>query len=189
FTEHRSTYRGRYVRFEDVESFPKPLQSPLPIYSGGNVEGSIRRAAELCDGWLPAKMGPEGIRAGREKLATYARKAGRDPSTIATAVQSVVCLGATNTEARDPFARSAFDLFRRSLGRTMMKGMDLDAYFAANLIGTPDQVCEKVAAFERAGLQHFCASLFVGNTVDDVRDQMRLFARHVLPAFRDRAPA
>jgi len=123
FTEHRSTYRGRYVRFEDVESFPKPLQSPVPIYSGGNVEGSIRRAAELCDGWLPAKMGPEGIRAGREKLATYARKAGRDPSTIATAVQSVVCLGATNKEARDRFARSAFDLFRRSLGRTMMKGM------------------------------------------------------------------
>jgi len=40
-----------------------------------------------------------------------------------------------------------------------------------------------VAAFERAGLDHFCATLFVGNTVDELLDQMRTFARYVLPAF------
>lgn len=38
FDDSHSTYRGRYVHFEDVESFPKPVQSPLPIYSGGNVK-------------------------------------------------------------------------------------------------------------------------------------------------------
>lgn len=40
-----------------------------------------------------------------------------------------------------------------------------------------------MAAFERAGLDHFCATLFVGNTVDELLDQMRTFARYVLPAF------
>lgn len=183
FNEPRSTYQGNYRHFEDVESFPKPLQSPLPIYSGGNPENAIRRAAELCEGWLPAMLGPEGIRAGRSKLEEYARLAGRDPSHITMALQSVVCLGETSEQARERFARSAFDLFRLSLQKTMTKGVDLDAYLAANLIGTPDEVCEKVAAFEQAGLDHFCATLFVGNTVGEMLDQMRAFARYVIPAF------
>jgi probable F420-dependent oxidoreductase len=183
FTAPRATYQGRYHRFEDVESFPKPIQSPLPIYSGGNGEGGIRRAAELCEGWFPAKIGSERIRAGRSQLERYAREAGRDPSKISIALQSVACLGDTTEQARERFAHSAFNLFRLSLQKTMLKGVDLDAYLAANLIGTPDEVCEKVAAFAQAGVTHFCATLFVGNTVDDLVEQMRLFARYVLPAF------
>jgi len=73
-----------------------------------------------------------------------------------------VCLGDPPDQARERFARSAFDLFRRSLQKTMTKGVDLEAYLEANLVGTPDAVCEKVAAFERAGLEPFCATLFVG---------------------------
>jgi probable F420-dependent oxidoreductase len=185
FTERHATCRGEYVRFEDVESFPKPVQDPLPIYSGGNVDGSIRRAAELCQGWLPAKLGPDQIRAGRAALDRYARAAGRDPGDITTALQSVVCLGDTAEAARETFLASSFDLFRTSLKDTMTKGVDLDTYLDRNLVGTPDQVCEKVAAYQRAGVEHLTALLFVGNTVAEMRDQIRLFARHVLPAFPD----
>src|SRR4051812_14842603 len=41
FDRPRATYQGAYERFHDVEMYPKPLQSPLAIYSGGNAEGSI----------------------------------------------------------------------------------------------------------------------------------------------------
>jgi probable F420-dependent oxidoreductase len=186
FTEPRSTYRGRYRWFEDVESYPKPVQSPLPLYSGGNVDGAMRRAGELCEGWLPAKIGPDRIRAGREKVAGYARAAGRDPDDITIAVQSVVCLADTAAEARERVAHSTFNLFRNSLKQTMLKGVDLDAYVADNLIGTPDEVCAKVAEFERAGLDQFGATLFVADTVEEMLDQMRAFARYVLPAFPER---
>lgn len=185
FTQRRAGFHGEYVNFDDVESFPKPVQDPLPIYSGGNADGCLRRAAELCDGWMPAKIGPEAIRAGREKLALYAREAGRDPKTISTALQSVVCLGDTAEEARERFLNSSFDLFRTSLAQTMTKGVDIDAYLEMNLVGIPDRVCDKVAAYEDAGLDHLSALLFVGNTVDELRRQMRLFAKHVLPAFPD----
>jgi hypothetical protein len=47
-------------------------------------------------------------------------------------------------------------------------------------------VCAKVADFEEAGLDAFYAALFVANTVDEILNQMRLFARYVLPAFPDR---
>jgi alkanesulfonate monooxygenase SsuD/methylene tetrahydromethanopterin reductase-like flavin-dependent oxidoreductase (luciferase family) len=181
FEQPRASYQGRYRRFDDVESYPKPVQAP--IYSGGNVEGSLRRAGELCDGWLPAKIGPDRVRAGREKVAEYARRADRDPARITTALQSVVCLGNSTNDARERFERSTFDLFRTSLRGTMTKGMDVDAYLAANLVGTPDEICAKVSEYEKAGLEHFCASLFVGNTVEEILDQMRMFARHVIPAF------
>lgn len=183
FTEARATYHGKYRRFTDVESFPKPVQAPLPIYSGGNSAGSLRRAGELCDGWLPAKIGPAAIRAGREKVARYARDVGRDPAALRIALQTVVCIGDTPEQARELFERSAFGLFRDSLSATMMKDVGAEQYFADNLIGTPDQVCAKVAEFAAAGLQEFTATLFVGNTVDEMLDQIRRFARDVMPAF------
>ncbi|GIH18887.1 LLM class flavin-dependent oxidoreductase [Rugosimonospora africana] len=188
FTDRSSTYRGRYRHFEDVESYPKPVQSPLPIYSGGNVEGSMRRAGQLCEGWLPAKIGPGAVAAGRAKVMEYARKAGRDPSAVTIALQSVVCLADTAEQARERFERSTFDLFRGSLEQTMLQGVDVDTYVADNLIGTPEEVCDKVAAFEKAGLDHFCATLFVADTVEEMLDQVRLFARYVMPAFPEPTP-
>jgi probable F420-dependent oxidoreductase len=185
WTQRRATYDGTYVHFENVESYPKPVQDPVPIYSGGNVEGSLRRAAELCQGWLPAKIGPQRIADGRAEITRLARAAGRDPRTITTALQSVVCLGTTAEKARETFRNSSFDLFRTSLAATMTKGVDQDAYLDMNLVGTPDQVCEKVDAYARVGLDHLTALLFVGNTVEEMREQIRMFARHVLPAFPD----
>jgi alkanesulfonate monooxygenase SsuD/methylene tetrahydromethanopterin reductase-like flavin-dependent oxidoreductase (luciferase family) len=94
-----------------------------------------------------------------------------------------VCIADTAQEARERLERSTFDLFRRSLKDTMMKGVDLDKYVADNLIGTPDEVCAKVAAFEEAGLDGFFATLFVADTVDEMLEQMGLFARYMMPAF------
>lgn len=183
FEEDRSSFHGKHFRFEDVESFPKPVQRPLPIYSGGNVNGSLRRAVDLCQGWLPAKIGVEQVKEKRAVLDDYAREAGRDPMEITTALQSVVCIADTTEEAREKAAKSGVDLFRKSLKNTMMKGVDADAYADMNLVGTPDEVCEKVTALEAAGVEHLCATLFVGDTVEEMREQIRRFARDVIPAF------
>ena len=76
FEQPRSSYDGKYRRFVDVESYPKPVQSPLPIFSGGNGKGAIRRAGERCEGWLPAKLGPDEIAAGRARVVEHAREVG-----------------------------------------------------------------------------------------------------------------
>lgn len=36
-------------------------------------------------------------------------------------------------------------------------------------------------------MDHVCSLLFVGNTVEEMRYQIREFARHVIPAFPDLA--
>jgi alkanesulfonate monooxygenase SsuD/methylene tetrahydromethanopterin reductase-like flavin-dependent oxidoreductase (luciferase family) len=95
----------------------------------------------------------------------------------------VVCLGDTAEQARERFFASSFDLFRTSLKDTMTKGVDIEEYLRANLVGTPDEVCAKIAALGEAGVSHLCGLLFVGNTVEEMRGQIRTFARHVIPAF------
>ena len=72
FERPRSTYEGKYRRFVDVESYPKPVQTPLPVFSGGNGNGALQRAGERCEGWLPAKIGPAEVAAGRAKVSSYA---------------------------------------------------------------------------------------------------------------------
>jgi len=187
FEQRCSSYQGRHIRFSGVESYPKPVQAPLPFYSGGNTDGSIRRAAEFCQGWLPAEIGPEQIAEGRRLLDLYARAAGRDPAEISIALQLVVCLADTDAQARDKLRNSSFGVFFRSLEQAMMKDVspDTDRYADLNLVGTPDQVCGKVAALEQAGVSALRSLLLVANTVDELLDQARAFARHVIPAFPD----
>jgi len=183
FTSRQASLSGRYYRFEDVEMYPKPLQQPLPIFSGGNADGSIRRAAELCDGWLPAGIGPERIAAGREKLYAYAREAGRDPEHISIAPQLVVSVGRTHEAARETFLHSQLYEHLVSLQNSTLKGSDTRAYEAANLIGTPDDICARVERYAQAGVDHLSGLLFVGNTIDVMLAQIRLFAETVVAAF------
>ena len=180
FTERLTSFSGNYRHFQNVELYPKPVQTPLPIYSSGNTEAAIRRAGELCDGWLADRVGPDEVRHGRKRVAEYARRAHRNPDSIHTSLHVVVALGETVMLARERFRRSvpARD------ARAAVTG--LDPYLDGNLVGTPDQVCAKLEAFAEAGLDHLSGS-FVGNTIDELLDQLRLFADHVLPVFTDRA--
>ena len=187
FTERRATYNGRHYQFEDVEMYPKPVQSPLPIFSAGNAEGSIRRAAELCEGWLPAAMGPERIRQGRDRLQMYAEAAGRDSAAVEIAPQLVVCVGRTAEAAERDFKKSQVYEHLLSLQKSTLKGFDIDSYVSMNLIGSVDKVGELIEGYRDAGASHLSGLLFVSNSVDEYIEQMALFAETVMPRFMDRA--
>ena len=92
WTEDDPHFDGKYISFDDISFLPKPVQKPHPpIWVGGESRPALRRTAELADGWYPLgsnptfPMGtPEELKAGMERLAGYARRFGRDPSTIET---------------------------------------------------------------------------------------------------------
>ncbi|WP_338202362.1 TIGR03619 family F420-dependent LLM class oxidoreductase [Candidatus Nephthysia bennettiae] len=188
FTERQASFTGKHYQFEAVEMYPKPLQLPLPIYSSGNAEGSIRRAAELCEGWLPAGMGPLRIAEGRDKIRAYAEAAGRNPDAIEIAPQLVVCIGRTVEEAERVFKRSQAYEHLVSLQQSTLKGFDIDSYVAMNLIGSVDEVCERVDAYRQAGADHLPGLLFVANTVEEMIQQSQLFAETVIPNFSGEGP-
>jgi len=92
WTEDDPHFQGKYISFDDISFLPKPVQQPHPpIWVGGESRPALRRTAELADGWYPLgsnptfPMGtPEQLKAGLERLAVYAERFGRDPSTIET---------------------------------------------------------------------------------------------------------
>ncbi len=183
FTERRVTFRGRYVHVEDVECFPKPIQQPLPIYAGGNHAEVRRRAGELGEGWLPAVLSPEEIRRGVDDVHRAATRAGRDPAAIAIAPQLVVSIGRTQEEARQRFRASQLYRHLESLKASTLRGQPGD-YEHRSLIGNPEAICERIRAYQAAGVTTLAGMLFVANTITEMQDAIELFGREVVPHFQ-----
>jgi len=60
-----ASFHGRFVDFDRIWSWPKPVQDPMPVLIGGNSEGVEERALRAGTGWAPlASPGmPDRIRA------------------------------------------------------------------------------------------------------------------------------
>ena len=56
FKERSASYQGHYYSFEGLEVFPKPLQDPFPLFTGGNNENEMMRAARYGTGWMAASL-------------------------------------------------------------------------------------------------------------------------------------
>ena len=48
-----ATFHGRFVNFDRIWSWPKPIQQPTPVLIGGNSEGVEERALRVGTGWAP----------------------------------------------------------------------------------------------------------------------------------------
>jgi probable F420-dependent oxidoreductase len=71
WTSDTPQFEGRYVSFRDIAFEPKPVQRPhLPIWIGGDVDASLRRAARFGTGWWPFLTPPDDIGAKLDKIKT-----------------------------------------------------------------------------------------------------------------------
>ena len=183
FTERSATFRGRYVRFQDVECFPKPVQDPLPIYAGGNHPEVRRRAGEYAEGWMPAVLSPQEVGRGVEDVHRAAEKAGRDGSRIDVAPQFAVSIGRTREEAERRFRASQLYKHLESLKRTTLREQT-GGFEQRNLIGSPEEICERIRVYQEAGVTTLAGMLFVANAVAEMQEAIELFGREVLPHFK-----
>ena len=184
FTQRRASFDGDYVRFDDVESFPKPVQSPLPFLSGGNSAGSRARAGRLVHGWLPACLTPEEVASGLSDVHAAADAVGRDlPPDFEVALQLGVSVAPTAAEARERFRRSQLHAHLESLSGSTLRDQQDDDLVVRNLVGTPDQVADRIAEYVDSGVDTFAGLLFACNTVAETREAMRVFSRDVMSRF------
>ncbi|MCW5745139.1 MAG: TIGR03619 family F420-dependent LLM class oxidoreductase [Alphaproteobacteria bacterium] len=181
FTERVCSFDGRFYRFHDVELWPKPYQKHIPIYVGGNNANNIRRTAMWADGWLPAGIHVDRVREGVRSLHAMAAQAGRDPRTIEVCPQFVVHVGKTHDGAVARFRQSQMSKHLISLSKSTLKGQGSATHEDINLIGTPSELVDKANAFREAGVTHLLGLYFAVNTVDELVDQMQMFAEEVMP--------
>lgn len=184
FTERRSGYSGEFIRFEDVESYPKPLQDPLPILSGGNSPGARRRAATRAHGWLPACLTPDEYRAGLDEIRDIAAAGESDPDRpFEASIQLVVSLQDRYEDAVGRFRTSQVHSHLASLGESTMRGRLTEALETRNLVGAPDDVAEQIRAYLDAGVETFAGLLFATDTVAETLEAMEQFSEEIIAPF------
>jgi alkanesulfonate monooxygenase SsuD/methylene tetrahydromethanopterin reductase-like flavin-dependent oxidoreductase (luciferase family) len=72
WTEDEVSYQGEFFKLDRVTVFPKPWQTPPPIWIGGKSEAAQKRTARLGDGWIPSFITPEEFRVGVHKVQELA---------------------------------------------------------------------------------------------------------------------
>jgi probable F420-dependent oxidoreductase len=141
WTHELVTFNGRWHKITDAGINPLPVQRPIPIWFGGGHERVLRRLARLGDGWFPQLPPDEKCRAAIEKIATYARDAGRDPKTIGIEGRMTISPESADTWARQIEAWKELGATHLSVN-TMKVGLT-----------TPDAHIEAIRQFHQATKQ------------------------------------
>jgi len=173
-SEGKVSFNGNHYEFHDVELNPKPLQKPLPVYIVGHGPEAYARMARWATGMSILALGARGnVREMWEPLVPYLEKEGRDLSEIDRAFSTYQFLAQTHEEAVKGCKESW--LGRRRGGR------DPDAFIARILVGTLEEVAEKIKKLEEEGITHCITTNFTVNSFEQILEQVQMFGEEVLP--------
>ena len=163
WTRDNSSSQGDYCHFSDVRCRPQPVQKPHPpIWVGGESPHSIRRAAEIGNGWIPIGTNPafpmgtlEQLTHGIKRLASHAETMGRDPSEFEIVFKT-------------------FDMELTMESRTSTAERPL-------FKGSPEEIAVEIRRYEQIGVTQLAVG-FVGITsLEDMIRSMEDFADQVWP--------
>lgn len=162
--EDHFSFTGDYYRVEDSVMQPKPLKKPV-IYAGGESEKAKDTIARQCDAYVMHGDAPEKIKAKIDDMQRRREKLNLPPLVYGVSAYAIV--RETEDEAKKEVARitdvkqtaAGYDNFQDWLTNTKLEQqISLEDYSVSNrglrsgLIGTPDQVAERIAEFEKAGV-------------------------------------
>jgi len=160
------SYSGKYYRVEDNILQPKPVSKPRPtLYAGGESPAAKELIAEKCDAYLMHGDPPERV---REKIRDLReRRAKHNLPAMKFGVAGYAIVRETEREAQDEIRRitdvrqsaAGYANYQQWLAGTQLEQrVSLEDYSVSNrglrsgLAGTPEQVAERIAQFEAAGV-------------------------------------
>jgi probable F420-dependent oxidoreductase len=178
------SYHGKHYNFSNLTIDPKPIQKPRPpIWMGGgtqpsekvyaqtvtNIDPVLRRIAKYADAWIPhSSATPEMVRSDWEKVQKFARANGRDPANIGRIYTNFVWV--LQKGEKPETAAPHFSVF---------SGMDLDYWKTYYLLGTAEEVAERISA--RIKSLDGGVDTIVLNPLNWDTSQLELIAHEVLP--------
>jgi len=159
------TYHGKYYQVDDLVLQPKPVSRPRPvIYAGGESEAAKNLIAQKCDAYVMHGDPPERIRTKINDLSERRERFGLPPMQFGVAAYAIV--RDSEAEARKELARitdvkqnaAGYGNYQQWLANTQLEQrVSLEDYSVSNrglrsgLVGTPEQVSERIGEFEDAG--------------------------------------
>jgi F420-dependent oxidoreductase-like protein len=168
WAEPDATYEGRHFSVDGAQCDPKPLQDPHPpIWIGGGGEQlTLRVVARHADrsnfGGKPHEWAHK-----CEVLKSHCAEVGRDYDEI------------TKTWSPEVFIRESEDEIVAG-GTRSFWGEEFESWREGNLVGTPEQVCEKLAEYRDLG----CGGIVPWCSDYPEEETLRLLATKVVPEFR-----
>jgi alkanesulfonate monooxygenase SsuD/methylene tetrahydromethanopterin reductase-like flavin-dependent oxidoreductase (luciferase family) len=188
----RFSHRGKFWQFDDIVVEPPPSQQPHPpFWIAAASEASIRRAAQrgfnlILDQYAsPDELGRRIALYRAERLASGK---GFDPMQVTVARQLYVAKDKAEAEAA---LQRAAEYTKRTVDVSRVPGSKTGSHvlsYAATpgateanaLYDTPDNICEKLEAHRKAGVEYILLTMHGG------KEQLRRFAREVMPNFADK---
>ena len=161
------SYSGKYHSVQDLVLQPKPVSKPRPtIYAGGESEAAKELISQKCDAFVmhgdsPARVGEQNqghVRTPRtQKSSAHAIRRRRLPPSSATLRQQAQQEVARITDVQQNAA--GYQNYQQWLANTQLEQrVSLEEYSVSNrglrsgLVGTPQQVADRIGEFERAGV-------------------------------------
>jgi dimethylsulfone monooxygenase len=164
--EDHFSFSGKYYRVEDNVLEPKPVSQPNPtLYAGGESPAAKDLIAEKCDAYLMHGDPPDRV---GEKIADLRQRRGRhNLPPLKFGVAGYAIVRETEREAQDEVRRIT-DVHQSAAGNAnyqqwlagtqLEQRVSLEDYSVSNrglrsgLVGTAEQVAERVAQFESVGV-------------------------------------
>jgi F420-dependent oxidoreductase-like protein len=168
WSEADASYEGQHFTINGAQCDPKPLQQPHPpIWIGGGGEQvTLRVVARLADcsnfGGKPHEFAHK-----CEVLKGHCDAVGRDYDEITKTWSPEVFIREDEQEIINGGTRSFW-------------GEPFDSWREGNLVGTPEQVCEKIRTYMDLGL----GGIVAWPSDFPETETVRLLAEKVMPEFR-----
>ena len=189
WTEPVFSFSGDFYQVEDAVLEPKPLQRPRPVlYAGGESDAAKSLISERCDAWLTHGDPPEIIARKVADMRERRARLGLGPMRFGAAGYAVV--RTSEREARAEVERitdvrqsaRGYANYEDWISNTQLeRRVSLEDYSVSNrglragLVGTPEQLAERIRAFEDAGLDLLLLQL------SPQLEEMERFAEEVIP--------
>lgn len=191
-SRERFSHHGRFFRFDDIVVEPPPAQAPHPpLWVAAGNPHSIQRAAARGFNLILDQYAAPAVLAERIAIYKAEREANGltfDPMQVTVARLAYV---ANDRADRDEALLRQKDYTDRTIAvsrapdtKAGPAGSHVLAYADRKgateehaLFGTPDEICGMVEDLRQAGVGYVLLMIFGG------RDQLRRFAREVMPAF------
>ncbi|MDP9349449.1 MAG: LLM class flavin-dependent oxidoreductase [Gemmatimonadota bacterium] len=189
WTEPVFSYEGKYYRVEEGILEPKPVRKPWPtLYAGGESPAAKDLISRKCDAWLTHGDPPETIAVKVADLRERRETLALPPMKFGAAGYAIV--RSTEEEARREVERitdvrqsaKGFANYQDWINNTQLEQrVSLEDYSVSNrglrsgLVGTPEQVAERILEFERAGLDLLLLQF------SPQAEEMERFAEEVIP--------
>jgi F420-dependent oxidoreductase-like protein len=171
WTEDESSFEGRYFRVSKAVNEPKPLQKPHPpVWLGARRGKMLGLVARYADGWnMESAFTPDMFKRRLTVLEEQCKDAGRNVNQIRKSIATDIIIGKTRAEVDE--------LVKECSARFNMRAEEC---VAKRIVGTPEQVVERLREYVELGVDLIICHFVDGHTLRPVE----LFSEMVLPNFK-----